>query len=199
VWSRLTDRNEDQINNDVGNPNPPRGDVIVAENSNVLAFPTSRDTWDQLPGVPSQLAAVDELLRRRSDGNFRIPTRRRWRDGEALTLAIRALEAWANGEPPVDPATRPELARRIFGLLQPALEAVVWPRWLLLERALHDGSASGDLLFSVLALRAMCEEVQWLHALDLTADQIASMAASSAPADQERLNLIFFGRLGQPR
>jgi hypothetical protein len=87
-------------------------------------------------------------------------------------------------------AVRSKIARRIYEVVQPALSAAVWPRWLLLERAFLDGSATGDLLFAALALRAMCEEVQRLHALDLSSDLIASMAASTVAADQQRFELF---------
>jgi hypothetical protein len=111
-------------------------------------------------------------------------------NGETLALGIRALHAWSNEKPPADVAARPEIVRRIREIVQSALHAAAWPRWLLLERTFLDGSATGDLLFAVLALRAMCEEVQRLHALDLNADQLASMAASSMTAGQERLKLF---------
>jgi hypothetical protein len=123
-------------------------------------------------------------------GNLRIPLWTCPDDGETLALGIRALREWAEGKPPRDPATRPEIVRRIQAIVHPALRAAVWPRWLFLERAFLDASATGDLLFAALVLRTMCEEVQRLHALDLSADQLASLAGSSVAADHERPKLF---------
>jgi hypothetical protein len=162
----------------------------MAQSSAALAFPTWRDLWASLNGVPSLLVRADALLQRRALGNHQMPCRKPSDGGELLTHGIRALRAWANGEPPANVVERSEIARRIYEIVQPALRAAVWPRWLLLERAFLDGSVTGDLLFAVLALRAMCEEAQRLHALDLSAEQITSMAASTVTADQERFKLF---------
>jgi hypothetical protein len=162
----------------------------MAQSSYALAFPTWRDLWASMNGVPSLLVKADAFLQRRAFGNRQMPYRKHSDNGEQLTHGIRALRAWANGNPPADVAERSEIARRIYEIVQPALHAAVWPRWLLLERAFIDGSATGDLPFAALALRAMCEEAQRLHALDLNADRVASMAASTATADQERFKLF---------
>jgi hypothetical protein len=105
--------------------------------------------------------------------------------------AIIIRSGWAEGVPPTDPAIRPDMARRIHAITQPALRAAAWPRWLLLERAFLDGSTAGDLLFVALTLRTMCEEVQRLHAIDLDADRLAYLAASDVTEDRERLELYW--------
>lgn len=155
-----------------------------------LAFPTWRDVWASLDGIPELLAKADAVLSRRAAGNQRTPQWASSDGDETLVLGVHALRAWANGKPPSDLAMRPQIACRIHAIVQPALHAAAWPRWLLLERAFLDGSATGDLLFAALTLRTMCEEVQRLHALDLDSDEVAKLAASSAPADQERLTLF---------
>lgn len=162
----------------------------MSKSSTSLAFPTWRDRWVHLDGVPELLAAADGSLRRRMTGNQRIPGWSGFRDDETVVLAIRALRGWAAGEPPRDRTTWPEILRRIETTLRPALRATAWPRWLLLERAFLDASVTGDLLFAALALRTMCEEAQRLHALDLDADRLAFLAGSNATADHERLNLF---------
>jgi hypothetical protein len=111
--------------------------------------------------------------------------------GNDLTLAIRVSREWAGGQPPRDPATRPAIAGRIHAVVNPLLRMVAWPRWLFLERALLDASATGDLLFAALVLRTMCEEALRLHALDIDGERLVRLAASSAPADQERVILFF--------
>src|SRR5262249_49970951 len=50
--------------------------------------------------------------------------------------------------------------------VRPLVHAVVWPRWLYLERALESASQAGDLLFGALVLRTMAEEVGALRRLD---------------------------------
>jgi hypothetical protein len=97
------------------------------------------------------------------------------------------LKAWASGEPPRDISARPRIIRQIHALLDPALRAVAWPRWLLLERAFLDASATGDLLFAALVLRTMSEEAMRLHAIDVNAERLAVLAGSSAAPDQDRL------------
>jgi hypothetical protein len=68
-----------------------------------LAFPTWRDLWALLDGVPELLTAADAALRRRATGNQRVP---RWtgsdEDGERVAIALRAAQAWSEGEPPHD-------------------------------------------------------------------------------------------------
>ena len=159
----------------------------MSQRSARLAFPVWRDHWMSLEGVPTLLAKADALLQRRATGNQRMP---RWipsEDRGMLALGIRALQDWANGEPPTDTATRPHIIRHIHIIVQPLLHATAWPRWLLLERAFFDGSETGDLLFAALMLRTMCEELQRLSALDLDADQLACLAESNDSVDQEQL------------
>lgn len=121
-------------------------------------------------------------------GNHRVP---QWTvsggNANALALAVRAAQAWAEGKPPRDVAARPVLIRHIHDVVSPALRAVAWPRWLLLERAFLDASAAGDLLFAALLLRTLSEEAMRLHALDIDADRLAILAGSTAVADQNRL------------
>jgi hypothetical protein len=90
-------------------------------------------------------------------------------------------------EPPRDWAARPRVIRQIHAVLSLALRAVAWPRWLLLERAFLDASATGDLLFAALVLRTLSEEAIRLHALDMDADRLAILAESTAATDQDRL------------
>ena len=75
--------------------------------STLLAFPTWRDPWATLEDVPKRLTLADEALQRRMGGNRGIP---RWEpsedDAQALAWGIRALRAWAQGEPPADAAKR---------------------------------------------------------------------------------------------
>ncbi len=155
-----------------------------------LAFPTWRDHWRSLDGVPQLLAAADAALHRRMAGNQRIPRLKNFENRDSLALSVRALRGWAAGEPPRDRGMWPEIIRRIDRSARPILRASAWPRWLFLERAFFDASATGDLLFAALVLRTMCEEALRLHALDLDTDRLALLAGSSATADNERLNLF---------
>src|ERR1700720_2832570 len=111
----------------------------MARSPALLAFPTWRDLWASLDGVPELLTAADAALRRRTTGNQRVP---RWtvseKDGERLAIALRASQAWSEDEPPHDWAARPRVIRQIHAALSLALRAVAWPRWLLLERAFLD-------------------------------------------------------------
>lgn len=154
-----------------------------------LAFPTWRHHWASLAGVSALLSKADDALRRRAAGNHGIPLTNGCRDDERLAAATAAMRQWAEGSPPKDTETRPIIIRRIHAITQPKVRSVVWPRWLLLERAFLDGSTTGDLLFAALTLRTMCEEVQRLHALDLNAEQLAHLASSNLSADRERLEL----------
>ena len=131
-----------------------------------IAFPSWRDHWTKLEGLAPLPAEADKALRRRAKGNHRLPPKPNLDSREAGT-AVLAMRAWANGEPPKNSSDRPLIARRIRHNLRSVWPAVLWPRWLFLEQAFLDGSASGDLLFAALTLRTMCEEVQRLHALDL--------------------------------
>lgn len=155
-----------------------------------LVFPIWRSLWTNLEGVPARLVKVDTLLERRASGNHQLP---RWdpsSHGEQLTRVIRLLQTWSNKKPQNNPAIRRKDAEILYATVYPFLQAVVWPRWLLLERAFLDASNTGDLLFAALTLRTMCEELQRLHALDLDANQIANFAMSDKSADQKRLNLF---------
>jgi hypothetical protein len=154
-------------------------------------FPTWRDVWVSLDGVPELLAAADAALRRRMTGNQRLLGVSISCDGGILTQAIRDSRSWAENGPAHDSAARPVIAGRIYSVLDPLLRAVAWPRWLFLERAFLDASATGDLLFAALVLRTMCEEVLRLHALDVDADRLVLLAGSSVRADQRRLALFF--------
>jgi hypothetical protein len=165
---------------------PPLAEILAP-----LAFPTWRVHWARLEGIEALLAEADEALARRAFGNHFIPANIDARFAEQVAMATRLMRAWAEGELPEDVADRPNLARRAHEAIRPVLPIIHWPRWLVLERAFHDGSATGDLLFAALALRTMCEELQRLHALDLSADRLSHLAASSATEDGERLKLYF--------
>jgi hypothetical protein len=155
------------------------------------AFPTWRTAWMALDGIAPLLANVDALLRRRARGNHLLP---KW--DVTLTAELRAgleleeLRRWTDGEPPADVSRRPLIATSLYAAVAPALRAAAWPRWLFLERAFFDGSNTGDLLFSALAIRTMCEEVQRLRCLDLDAAKIGELAASQDATDDARLMLF---------
>lgn len=163
----------------------------MSQSAAFVAFPFWRDHWASLEGVPALLATADAALRRRTAGNHSTFPIGVSSDKETVGLAVSAMRGWAEGTPPKDASRRPELARRIYKLVQPMLSVAAWPRWLHLEQAFLDGAATGDLLFAAISLRTMCEELQRLHALDLNADQLALLAASDAPADRKRLQLFF--------
>jgi hypothetical protein len=101
-----------------------------------------------------------------------------------------ALQHWTDGQPPADLHARPTIAAAIHDAVYPILQAAAWPRWLFLERALLDGSQTGDLLFSALVIRTMCEEVQRLRSLDVHASEIQRLAVSGDATDQSRFMLF---------
>jgi hypothetical protein len=146
-------------------------------------------------GVPD-LLTLAETLARRMRGNRRIVRPEPIDPSKRWLATVVGHWATAKVRPPADPAKRVEVARILHSTYAPALEAVRWPRWLLLERAFLDSLATGDLLFAASVLRTMCEAVQRLRALDLSEDHAAVLAASAAVPDQERLKL-FFWRAGE--
>ena len=152
-------------------------------------FPTWRTAWSALDGIGPLLANADALLRRRGRGNHLLPKFDVTLNVD-LGLELEALRRWTDGEPPADVSVRPLIAKKIYAATAPALRAAAWPRWLFLERAFLDGSNTGDLLFSTLVIRTMCEEVQRLHSLDLNATQIGVLASSEDAADYARLILF---------
>lgn len=154
------------------------------------AFPTWRQEWASLNGVPRLLNDADNLLRQRKAGNQRMPQRNTAAETDQLATGIAALRAWANGKPPQNREKHSEIIHLIHEAILPTLRANAWPRWLLLERAFLNASETGDLLFAALVLRTMCEEVQRLHALDLDADELAELAGSDAAEKQKRLELF---------
>jgi hypothetical protein len=145
-------------------------------------FPTWRELWFHLEGIPDLLTQVDKILTRRSDDSQQMPEAAE----DVLHPAVQALRLWANGQPPADVGKHPKILRLIHAAVAPALAKAAWTRWLLLERALQDASATGDLLFAATVLRTMCEDVLRLHALDLGSDELVRLAASPHPADQAR-------------
>lgn len=153
-------------------------------------FPLWRDLWAQTDGLTALLNAADAALRTRSTRNQRMPRWPEVPDKKALSTAIRAAEFWASGSPPQDECRRYAIACNIFSVLKQPLEAAAWPRWLLLEQAFLDASSTGDLLFSALCLRTMCEEVQRLHVIALDERQIAELAGSQELAQKERLEIF---------
>ena len=154
--------------------------------ASVLAFPTWRDHWASMEEVPSLLTAADALLQERSAGNQAI---HRWKPSPSFSSAVQRLHAWVNGKPPPETGDRPAIARRIHGIIQPAMRACLWPRWLLLERAFLDASASGDLLFAAVSLRSMCEELLRLRALDIGVDEVGRLAGANDKGGQEQFQL----------
>ncbi len=155
------------------------------------AFPTWRAAWMALDGIPTLLSKADALLRRRARGNRLLP---KWNVTLTAELAgsieLEALRRWTDGMPPPDISKRPLIATKLYEALAPAMRAAAWPRWLFLERAFFDSSNTGDLLFSALAIRTMCEEVQKLASLDLDAAEIAKLAESDNATDNARLILF---------
>ena len=152
-------------------------------------FPTWRDEWMRFDAIPSLLAKADVLLARRFAGAVQKREPCMPGDSSDLALAISGLGCWANGSPPASLEDRPQIIRRIQTIVQPVLKTAALSRWLLLERAFLDGSATGDLLFAALTLRTMCEELQRLSALDMDPEQLAQIAASGNSEDQKRLLL----------
>lgn len=154
------------------------------------AFPTWRQEWASLNGVPRLLDDADELLRQRKAGNQRMPQRNTEAETDQLATGIAALRDWANGKPPQNREKHSEIILLIHEAILPTLRANAWPRWLLLERAFLNASETGDLLFAALVLRTMCEEVQRLHALDLDTEELAELAGSDAAEKHNRLELF---------
>ena len=132
----------------------------------VLLFPLWRDLWAGLEDVPDLLALAENALARRMRGNRPIVRPEPFNPSDEWLAAVVCHWATTKVTPPADPAKRVEVARHLHSTYEPALQAVRWPRWLLLERAFLDSSATGDLLFAASVLRTMCEEVQRLRALD---------------------------------
>jgi hypothetical protein len=150
-------------------------------------FPTWRTHWAELDGISPLLERTDLQLVRRSLGNRRMPKWVGSSKPQDFDIALAGLRAWANGDLPEDLTARPNIVRRIHDSIWPIMEMVVWPRWLYLERAFFDSSETGDLLFAALVLRTMCEELQRLLSVDLTADAAAVLAASQHNDDQAQL------------
>ena len=165
-------------------------DILMIQSPLQPVFHTWREHWASLDGLPHLLKQADAVLQRRAAGNQHMPDWPLSAGDGAARNAIHALRGWANGKPPKDTAKRPDLAGRIHKIIQPAINAAGWARWLLLEHALLDASATGDLSFAAVTLRTMCEEIQRLHALDLDADHLAHLTKSRDPKDCERLNLF---------
>lgn len=147
-----------------------------------IAFPTWRTAWNALDGIPALLANADALMRRRARGNQLLLKPVDMSSAE-LRIAIEGLRRWTDGEPPAEVSKRPLIATRLYKVLGPALQAASWPRWLLLERAFLDGSETGDLLFSALVIRTMCEEAERLHILDLDTASVERLALSHDAAE----------------
>jgi len=142
-----------------------------------------------LDDIRPLLADADAQLRRRLRGNRLMP-KRVVTSTKELSISLEGIRRWTDGEPPADVSMRPLIAARICEAVAPALRAAAWPRWLFLERAFFDGSNTGDLLFSALVIRTMCEEVQRLHSLDLDAAEVGKLAASEDAADCARFMLF---------
>ena len=153
------------------------------------AFPFWRKRWAPLHGLQDLLTKADAVLQRRMAGNQRMVSWTRSDKNKNVTWVVRELREWASNRPPAATERRTTIVR-IHALLWPALHAAQWSRWLLLERALFDGSATGDLQFSALTLRTMCEEVQRLYALDYSGEQLAQLASSGDPEDLSQLQLF---------
>lgn len=148
----------------------------------LLLFPQWQRWWSSDPALGALTLETSAALARRRRPRLRVAAAQA--PPQELVLAA---SRWANGEPPEEHADRPGLALTIAGPLLANRAALVWNRWLLLEAALLDASAAGDLLFAASALRTMLEELAWLSALDLDASALAATAGDTGNAAADRV------------
>jgi hypothetical protein len=147
-------------------------------------FPNLREPWSRDPNVRASLAAAEGLLSRRRRGNHRMPLLTEPPTGleEPVDPVVRD---WMVGVSPQDRSAQWQVIEYLRPNLPRVLAAIRWPRWLLLERAFLDGAETGDILFAALALRSMCEEVRWQHALDVPLDRLGDLQQ-----DLDRMDLF---------
>ena len=148
-------------------------------------FPTWRKTWCLHSDIDELFLEAEELFERRKKGNQKFPilSEQAFADADDATAA---LLLWVDGKPPpseVGPLG--EVAQSIYSKAWPLLRAAAWPRWLLLERAFYDASDTGDLHFSALTLRTMCEEIERQRLLDLNRLQFVRLAQSDLATDRD--------------
>src|ERR1035437_6195822 len=154
-------------------------------------FPTWRKIWCVHSDIDKLFREAEELFERRKKGNQKFPilSAQTFTDADD---AAAAMLLWGDGKlPPPEVGPLGEVAQSIYSKAWPLLRAAAWPRWLLLERAFYDASDTGDLHFSALTLRTMCEEIERQKLLDLNQSQFVSLAQSDFAADREVfLNLL---------
>ena len=148
-------------------------------------FPTWRKTWCLHSDIDELFLEAEEFFERRKNGNQKFPilSEQAFSDADDATAAMLL---WVDGKPPpseVGPLG--EVAQSIYSKAWPLLRAAAWPRWLLLERAFYDASDTGDLHFSALTLRTMCEEIERQRLLDLNRPQFVSLAQSELATDRD--------------
>jgi hypothetical protein len=128
-------------------------------------FSSWRPLWSGDATTVAKLARLDALRIRRARGNQHlphVPAEHVLLNAKRLFTKLEAAyEQPSAGTDSDVQAWKAELA--------PVLEAERWGRWLHLENALEIASRSGDLLFSALLLRSMCEEVLRLRVLEYPA------------------------------
>jgi hypothetical protein len=128
-------------------------------------FQSWRTLWSRDPATVAKLRRLDALRDRRARGNLnlpQVPAQQSLLDARELFSTLEI--AYAQAPPPSDDQLQ---AWRVA--LAPVIEAERWGRWLHLESALEIASHSGDLLFSALLLRSMCEEILRLLVLECPA------------------------------
>lgn len=125
-------------------------------------FTSWRPIWSGDATTVDKLGRLDALRDRRARGNHHLP------QVPAKQALLRARELFGT----LDAAYRlpsPPAAGQLqawHAVLAPVIEAERWGRWLHLENALEIASRTGDLLFSALLLRSMCEEILRLIVLE---------------------------------
>jgi hypothetical protein len=122
--------------------------------------------------MAADLARADALLTQRREGFVAIPI---WPDDAlfpSFLEVFKAFEAFKPGD--LFWVTR---AEAVLDRARPLIEAVLWPKWIYLERALDIASRMGDLVTVALVLREMCSELTVLEGADAALSR--SMKGSS--------------------
>jgi hypothetical protein len=153
-------------------------------------FATWREVWCKHTDIVELLREAETLIARRGNGNHKYPIL----SDAAFAQAENAAEAmgyWLDGKlPPPEVGSVTDVARSLYDHTWPILRATAWPRWLLLERAFQDASATGDLHFAALTLRTMCEEIERQRPLDIDQSRFVGLAVSDLVDDHQRFVAI---------
>jgi hypothetical protein len=153
-------------------------------------FPTWRKTWCEHSDMDKLFREAEEPFKRRKKGNQKFPILSGLAFAQADDATAEML-LWADGKfSPTEVGPSGEVAQLIYRKAWPLLRAAAWPRWLLLEQAFHDASDAGDLHFSAITLRTMCEEIERQNLLDLDQSQFVSLAQSDFATDRELFLII---------